>query len=137
MKIGNGSITYSEDVDTLQFDWGKIHILSDNEVSGAEHFSFGIVETEPGKGHECHNHPDAEEVIFVLSGEAEQMIDHKPPVKVTAGACIHLPAGVDHSTMNIGNEPLKLLIVYSPIGAEKALRNNPDCKVIPAEKAAV
>ncbi len=135
MKLGRGSIVYKSEVETLQFGWGKINILSDDTITGAKHFSFGIVETKPGEGHDCHNHPDAEEIIFVLSGEAEQMIDHKPPVTVTAGASIYLPPGVDHSTKNIGTEPLLLIIAYGPIGAEKALREIPDCQILPPEKS--
>lgn len=56
---------------------------------------MGIVNLKSGKGHSRHNHPDEEEVIYVVSGDGE-------PMKVTAGMCIHIPVGVYHSTVNTG-----------------------------------
>jgi mannose-6-phosphate isomerase-like protein (cupin superfamily) len=99
-------------------------------VTGAEHFSFGLVILEPGKGHDSHHHPGVEEVIFVVSGEGEQTIDGYGPVKIRPGASMHIPADVVHSTLNTGWEPLRLIVVYAPPGAERGLRDIPGCKVI-------
>ena len=130
-RIGAGSVTYSADVESLVFDWGTVQILSEPPVTGARRHSFGTVELAVGKGHERHNHPGAEEIIFVLSGEGEQMIDDQPPVKVRAGACIYIPDDVYHSTTNTGSEPLRLIIVYAPAGPERVLREIPGCQVVP------
>lgn len=135
-RLGAGAITYGEDVETLVFDWGKIKILSEPAVTEAERFSFGMVVLEPGKGHDRHNHPGSEEVIFVMSGEGEQMIDDQPPVHVRPGACIYVPADIYHSTLNTGWEPLRLLVVYAPAGPERLLREIPGCDVRPPERAA-
>jgi oxalate decarboxylase/phosphoglucose isomerase-like protein (cupin superfamily) len=131
-KPGSGVITTTQDVDCLEFDWGEIHFLSEPAVTGANRFSFGIVELAPGKGHARHNHPGSEEVIYVVSGKGEQMVDDQPPVKVSAGSSIYIPADVYHSTVNTGTETLKLIVVYSPAGPERLLREIPGCKVIPA-----
>jgi oxalate decarboxylase/phosphoglucose isomerase-like protein (cupin superfamily) len=131
-KPGSGVITTTQDVDCLEFDWGEIHFLSEPAVTGANRFSFGIVELAPGKGHARHNHPGSEEVIYVVSGKGEQMVDDQSPVKVSAGSSIYIPADVYHSTVNTGTETLKLIVVYSPAGPERLLREIPGCKVIPA-----
>ncbi len=131
-KPGSGVITTTQDVDCLEFDWGEIHFLSEPAVTGANRFSFGIVELAPGKGHARHNHPGSEEVIYVVSGKGEQMVDDQPPVKVGAGSSIYIPADVYHSTVNTGRETLKLIVVYSPAGPERLLREIPGCKVVPA-----
>ncbi|MBV8098054.1 MAG: cupin domain-containing protein [Verrucomicrobia bacterium] len=128
-KLGSGFITTTDDVDRLEFDWGKIHFLSEPQVTNAERFSFGIVELAQGKGHARHNHPGAEEIIYVVSGEGEQMVDDQPPVKVGPGASVYIPADIYHSTVNTGNEPLRLIVVYSPAGPERLLREIPGCKV--------
>lgn len=130
-KVGSGYITYGDDVDSLVFDWGTVKVLSEPQVTDAERFSFGMVVLEPGKGHERHNHPGSEEIIFVMSGEGEQMVDDQPPVKVRPGASIYIPADIYHSTLNTGWEPLRLLVVYAPAGPERILREIPGCKVIP------
>lgn len=130
-QVGSGWISYGDDVDSLAFDWGTVKILSEPQVTDAERFSFGMVVLESGKGHERHNHPGSEEVIFVMSGEGEQMVDDQPPVHVRPGACIYIPADVFHSTINTGWEPMRLLVVYAPAGPERVLREIPGCQVLP------
>ncbi len=133
---GAGAITYASDVDALVFDWGIVRILSEPAVTGAERFSFGVVELEPGKGHDRHNHPGAEEIIFVLEGQGEQMVDDRPPVNVGPGASIYIPADVFHSTLNTGSQTLRLAIVYAPAGPERLLREIPGCRVVPPSNGA-
>jgi oxalate decarboxylase/phosphoglucose isomerase-like protein (cupin superfamily) len=128
-KFGSGVITTTQDVDCLEFDWGKTNFLSEPLVTNADRFSFGVVELAAGKGHARHNHPGSEEIIYVVSGEGEQMVDDQPPVKVGAGASIYIPADVYHSTLNTGSESMKLIVVYSPAGPERLLREIPGCKV--------
>jgi oxalate decarboxylase/phosphoglucose isomerase-like protein (cupin superfamily) len=130
-KLGTGWIVYGDDVESLVFDWGTLKFLSEPQVTGAQRFSFGMVVLAPGKGHETHNHPGVEEIIFVMSGEGEQMVDNQPPVPVRPGASIYIPADVDHSTVNTGWEPMRLLVIYSPAGAERDLRQIPGCQVLP------
>ncbi len=45
LKMGTGTITYGEDVDSLVFDWGTVKILSEPQVTDAERFSFGMVDS--------------------------------------------------------------------------------------------
>ncbi len=130
-KLGSGVITTTHDVDCVEFEWGKIQFLSEPAVTDADRFSFGIVELSQGKGHARHNHPGSEEVIYVISGEGEQMVDDRPPVKVGPGASIYIPADVYHSTVNTGGETMKLIVVYSPAGPERLLREIPGAKVTP------
>lgn len=134
-QSGSGWVVYGDDVEALVFDWGAIKILSEPAVTDAERFSFGMVVLAPGKGHERHNHPGSEEIIFVMSGEGEQMIDDQPPIHVRPGASIYIPADVYHSTLNTGWEPMRLLVVYSPAGPERLLRDIPGCRVLPPGQA--
>ncbi len=136
-QSGSGWVVYGDDVEALVFDWGAIKILSEPAVTDAERFSFGMVVLAPGKGHDRHNHPGSEEIIFVMSGEGEQMIDDQPPIHVRPGASIYIPADVYHSTLNTGWEPMRLLVVYSPAGPERLLRDIPGCRVLPPGQAPV
>ncbi len=130
-EIGRCTVTREEDVDTLVFDWGDIRMLSEENVTGARSFSFGYVELHPDQGHVRHHHPAADEVIYVLSGEGDQMLDDQETVRVKAGDCIWIPQGVYHATVNRGGEPMRLIVVYAPAGAEQALRGDPSVKIIP------
>lgn len=131
-KMNDCFITYDADVDSLVFDWGTIHMLSEANVTGSKSISFGTVALEKGKGHVRHNHPDADEIIFVVSGEGKQMLDDHEPVTVKPGACIWIPKGIYHSTINTGAGTLNLVVAYVPAGSEQALRLDPAVKIIPA-----
>ena len=136
MQIGSCHIVYGQDVDTLHFDWGNVKLLSCPGTAGGETMTFGMVVLEPGKGHSRHNHPDADEILFIISGEGEQMLDDKPAVPIRPGASIYVPRGVFHSTLNTGWEPLRFVVVYAPAGTEQVLRTLPDVTVIPAGQLA-
>jgi oxalate decarboxylase/phosphoglucose isomerase-like protein (cupin superfamily) len=130
--IGRCKITRKEDVDQLEFDWGKLNFLSDEPTTGAKSFSFGVVELAVGKGHTRHNHPGVDEIIYVVSGEGDQMLDDQEPVRVKAGDSIWIPKDIYHSTINRGSEAMQLIVVYSPAGPEQLLRQDPAVKITSA-----
>ena len=110
------------------FEWGAIKWLVTPDDTEGTSLTFGEVLLLPGQGHVRHNHPESEEILYVLSGEGEQMLDAGEerwyPVK--AGDAIHVPTAMFHATVNRGWQPLRLLALYNPGGAEKALRELPD-----------
>ena len=113
------------DVEAQVFDWGRLSWLSEPRVTAAEQFSAGVVTLQPGKGHDRHNHPGVEEVLYVLTGRGRQMVEQDGRAverDVGPGVLIHLPPDVFHSTVNTGAEPLRLLAVYAPPGPEAELR---------------
>ena len=117
---------------TQTFDWGSIKWLVSAGTEEGAGLTFGEVVLLPGKGHDRHNHSESEEVLYVLSGEGEQMVGDGEPFPVEAGDTIYVPTGVFHSTRNTGWEPMRLLAVYNPGGAEKALETLPDFREEPA-----
>ena len=126
---------YPKDVNTFGFDWGRLALTVAPEVNGAARFSGGVVDLASGQGHSRPNHPGAEEIIFVISGNGEQMVEDEAgnPVvkKVGTGCTIYVPESRYHSTLNTGDGPMQLFVVYSPAGPELALRDAPDFRLIP------
>lgn len=126
---------HPSDVDKFGFDWGQLSLTVAPEVNGAKTFSGGVVDLPSGQGHARHNHPGAEEIIFVISGEGEQMVEDEngnPIVKkVKAGTTVFVPESRFHSTLNTGSGPMQLFVVYSPPGPELGLRELPDFRIIP------
>jgi len=120
-------LTYVEpdDVETQIFDWGRLSWLSEPCVTAAEKFSAGLVVLAPGKGHDRHNHPGCEEILYVLAGEGRQVveIDGESRERVVGpGMLVHIPPDAFHSTVNLGDGPMKLLAIYAPPGPEAELR---------------
>ena len=60
------------------------------------------------------------------------MVDDKPPFAVRPGDTIYIPTAIYHSTINTGWEPLRLLALYNPGGAERALLGLQDYRQTPA-----
>ena len=94
---------------TQTFEWGSIKWLVSPESEAGAGLTLGEVVLLPGKGHDRHNHPESEEVLYVLSGEGEQTVEDTPPFPVQTGSTIYVPKGVYHSTKNTGWQPLRLL----------------------------
>ena len=63
MAQGDGMFVTPEDVDAFGFDWGRLALTVGPGVNGAERFSGGVVDLDPGQGHARHNHPGAEEAL--------------------------------------------------------------------------
>lgn len=120
------------DFSTFLFDWGRIKWRISPETQADVSMSFGDVVVLPGKGHSRHDHPDADEIIYVLAGSGEQMIDDAPPFAIGPGDVFYIPKGVPHSTLNTGWATLHLLVVYNPGGPETALRDLPDFQEVEA-----
>jgi oxalate decarboxylase/phosphoglucose isomerase-like protein (cupin superfamily) len=114
---------------TMTFDWGVIKPL----VSGdSRSVSMMHVILLPGKGHERHNHPNSDEILYILAGEGDQMVDDREPFPVRPGQTVFIPKGAFHSTLNTGYEPMVILAVYAPAGAEDVLKDLPDYREVPA-----
>ncbi len=124
-----------ETVAAFGFDWGRLALTVGPEVNGAEHFSGGIVTVAPGGGHARHNHPGAEEIILVISGSGQQMVEDETGDPITEevgpGCTIYVPEGRFHATLNTGTGPMTLFVVYSPAGPERVLRELPDFRLLP------
>jgi oxalate decarboxylase/phosphoglucose isomerase-like protein (cupin superfamily) len=111
---------------TWTFDWGVIKPLVAADNTDGAAVSMMHVILLPGKGHDRHNHPDSDEILYVLAGEGDQMVDDGAPQRVRAGDTIFIPKGAFHSTINAGYEPMTILAVYAPAGAEDVLKTLPD-----------
>lgn len=119
------------DLPTMVLDWGSITwFVSPDDVEGAAS-SFGEVIVNPGAGHDRHRHPEAEEILYVVSGEGLQMVDDGEPFVIRAGDAVHIPKDVWHATHNTTWRQLRLVVTYTPGGEERALRDAPDFELLP------
>lgn len=126
---------HPSEVSAFGFEWGQLSLTVGPEVNGAGRFSGGVVDLPSGQGHSRHNHPGAEEIIFVISGVGEQMVEDEAgtPIvqQVRPGHTVYVPADRYHATRNTGPGPMQLFVVYSPAGPELGLRELPDFRLIP------
>ena len=69
------------------------------------------IDIEAGISAPRHSHP-GEEIIYVIEGVFEYILDGKPPVTLKAGDVLFIPAGVVHSAKNVGKGNAAELATY-------------------------
>jgi quercetin dioxygenase-like cupin family protein len=67
----------------------------------------------PQEAHKFHYHPKMEEMLYILSGSAEQWVEGGKRI-MGPGDALYLPAGIVHGTYNTTHEVLDFLAVLSP-----------------------
>jgi len=70
----------------------------------------------PGHAHAFHHHPGREEILYVLSGQAEQWVERDKQI-IGPGDSVYLPPGIVHGTYNVSDQVLDFLAVISPADA--------------------
>ncbi len=100
-----------------ELPWGPHEWLSRPGLTDAKELLLVRVHIPPGKAHRFHRHPEMEEIIYVISGTAEQWVDREKQI-LTAGHSAHIPKDVVHGTYNIGEDTLVVLAILSPAEIE-------------------
>ncbi len=105
-------VTESE-MQVEQLPWGPHDWLCRPGLTDANDLLLVRVHMPPGQAHKFHRHPEMEEIIYILSGTAEQWVDREHQI-LTAGQMAHIPKDVVHGTYNAGAETLEFLAILSP-----------------------
>jgi quercetin dioxygenase-like cupin family protein len=86
--------------------------LQRHDISVPGHEAVQVrVDLDRGVAFGRHTHP-GEEIIYVLDGNMEYVIDGKPPVILKAGDVLFIPAGTIHSARNVGITTASELATY-------------------------
>lgn len=93
--------------------WGPHEWLSRPGLTNAEALLLVRVVMPQGRGHQFHRHPAMEEIIYVISGTAEQWVDKDSRI-LGAGDVAHIPRDTVHGTYNAGSSALVFLAILSP-----------------------
>lgn len=93
--------------------WGPHEWLCRPELTDAEKLMLVRVIMPAERAHQFHRHPAMEEIIYVISGTAEQWVD-KERRMLGPGDMAHIPMDVVHGTYNASKEPLVFLAILSP-----------------------
>jgi quercetin dioxygenase-like cupin family protein len=74
----------------------------------------------PGAGHEIHRHPDADQLVTILSGSLIRTTVGAKQQTVVAGDVLHVPAGAWHGLRNDTAETATALAFFGGIGDGRA-----------------
>ena len=90
--------------------------LSRPDVVPCEDLLLVRATMEPGRCHPFHHHPTREEIIYVISGQAEQWCGNEYKV-LKPGEMVLIPKGEVHGTYNPYREPVVFLAILAPANA--------------------
>lgn len=93
--------------------WGVREPLCRPGLTAAERLYMVRMSMPPGHAHRFHRHPEMEEIIYVISGTAEQWVDSESRM-LRPGDIAHVPADTVHGTYNAGAGTLVFLAILSP-----------------------
>jgi quercetin dioxygenase-like cupin family protein len=104
----------------------KNYRLVGPRVNGAKYMEIALGDIERNEGSPAHAHPDLEQAVYILEGEAIAGIDGVDH-HVKPGDMMFFPAQVFHS-IKVLTERIKMLVIYSPPYDEdpaKVIRTQP------------
>jgi quercetin dioxygenase-like cupin family protein len=103
----------SRDAQVEVLPWGPHEWLSRAGLTEAKLLQMVRVRMPAGAAHAFHRHPHMEEVLYYLSGQAEQWVGREKRV-LRAGEVAHVPMNEVHGTYNVFREPVEFLAILSP-----------------------
>lgn len=105
---------------------GRDHVWHSNPgLTPTEDLLFVHVTVPPGGGHSFHNHPNKEEVIYILEGEAEQWLEQEKQ-NLGPGSSVFIPKSAVHATFNRSDKELRFIAVITPCSSEGPVQNMVD-----------
>ena len=108
-----GKFTIRSEVEPETLDWGQLRWLSNPPTTGAGQLTVIDVALVPGKGHNFHKHPEQEELLLIIAGEAEQWIGEEKRI-LKAGDSAFVPRGVVHASYNAGEGEARIAAILGP-----------------------
>lgn len=108
-------VTAAEKVDFLS-PWTLEEWLSRSDVVPNQELLMVRANMEAGHSHPFHTHPTREEIIYILSGRAEQWINGEYRI-LGPGEMVLIRKGEVHGTYNPFRERLVFLAILSPANA--------------------
>lgn len=108
-----GRFFTKETTETETLERGIHHWFSRPDITESEDLIVVRVDVEPGNGHPFHIHPTMDEVIYIISGQAEQWLEKEKKI-LEAGEAVYIPKKMVHASFNESDEPLSFLAILSP-----------------------
>jgi len=77
------------------------------------HANVNVVQVPPGGTITSHSHATQMETVYVLQGRS--VLHYRgQEYPFSAGSLVALPAGVEHEVVNVGEEAVELLTIFTP-----------------------
>lgn len=103
----------TDEAELEELPWGPHEWFARPGLTDSRQLMMVRVVMPAGEAHQFHRHPAMEEILYYVSGRAEQWVGEQSQV-LTAGDVAHIPMNEVHGTYNIFDEPVVFLAILSP-----------------------
>ena len=110
-------VTKAEQINSVS-PWTQEEWLCRSDVVPNEELLMVRATMEPGHCHPFHTHPTREEIIYILSGRAEQWVGTEHRI-LEPGQMALIRKGEVHGTYNVFSEKLVFLAILAPAQADE------------------
>jgi quercetin dioxygenase-like cupin family protein len=86
------------------------------DVAGAHRIILLSSELPPGRVHLLHQHPNAEQIMYVLEGSCLALSEGEP-VRLNEGDVVFIAQGEWHGVRNDTDRPTVTLVIYAGAGS--------------------
>lgn len=100
----------------FQSPWTLEEWLCRSDIVNNQHLMLVRANMEARRSHPFHKHPTREELIYIVSGRAEQWVGREHKI-LGPGEMAFIPMGEVHGTYNPFDEKLVFLAILSPANA--------------------
>lgn len=111
-KAGAPSVQTFDSVKEIKYPWGWIRWMMNAELDPAVTQTVGIVQLEAGQCNQLHQHPNCEELIYVISGTVEHTLGDQRVV-LHAGDILRIPKNTPHKAFNNSKDPVRTVVIYN------------------------
>jgi len=101
------------DVVVEELPWGPHEWLVRSDLTESVQLTAVRVTMPPGQAHRFHRHPHMEEMLYYVSGRAEQWVGRERRV-LGPGDVAHVPMDEVHGTYNVFEGPVVFVAILSP-----------------------
>ena len=112
MTIPAPLVASLDETKTEQTSWGTIMWLVSGEAFPDAEQTFGVVTIAPGSANPLHQHPNCEEILYVVSGTCEHRVGDTR-VTLSPGEAICIPRGTPHCARTTSNVDLVVVVSFS------------------------
>ena len=104
---------HERDVNMLELPGRCCRVIVGGDHLKADYLTFGVTEVPPGAKMSPHTHEREEEVIYILQGWGEVVVDGIAE-KLEKGTTIYLRVGSEHHIENKSSETMRFTFSFSP-----------------------
>lgn len=111
-KAASPSVQTLDSVKENKYPWGWIRWMMNAELDPTVSQTVGIVQLEAGQCNQLHQHPNCDELIYVICGTVENTLDDQRVV-LHAGDILRIPKNTPHKAFNTSKDQVRTVVIYN------------------------